>query len=339
VSEEALYRSVGGVPAGPSGTHAVFDPEESWDFGWVPPARRTEEQNAEVARIGATLPRFAISGRTNEDEKKVCLFELWKHPDVVAALGYAYDGTHQLTGSCVGAGGGNVAFSLASVEVLRLGDPEKIILPFYPYTYGRSRFRSGMGGGQGEGSTGAGWAEAATKDGILDNLTHTELPKPNNSDGLVWGRSVEMDWSAGGRSPCTDWLDKGVKHLIKTAAQLRSADEVEQAIRNLYPVTCASMYGHRPQVKDGVLMGIKGPRWSHQMSIHAVWLHPTLGRIFYLMNQWGKGAHGIDPAGGPAGGVWITDDDVDWICNDEVFAFSQFDGYPAPDFVLPWVFA
>lgn len=238
--------------------------------------------------------------------------------------------------NCVGAGGGNVAFTLSAIEVIRLNDPEKIILPFYPYTYGRSRYRSGMRG-RGEGSTGAGWAEAAVKDGILDNLS-LDVPKPKNSDALVWGESVEMEWSAGDREPCTKWLDIGTKHIIKTASRLKSADEVRSAIANLYPVTCASMYGFNPVVRDGVLLGVKGPRWSHQMSIHAYWDHPALGTLFWLQNQWGKNAHGTDPAGGPLGGVWITSKDVDWICQDEVFAFSQFDGYPAPDWEVEWIF-
>lgn len=187
---------------------------------------------------------------------------------------------------CVGAGGGNVAASLAFVEVIRLGDPEKVILPFYPFTYGRSRSRSGMGG-RGEGSTGTGWAEAAKQDGILDNLSHPELPKPKNSDALVWGSSVEMDWSAGERSPCKDWLDKGRVHLIKTVSRCRNAGDVRAALLNYYPVTEASMYGFNAKVEDGVLLGRRGPRWAHQMSFHAFQEHPKLGPIYWLMNQWG----------------------------------------------------
>ncbi len=147
-----------------------------------------------------------------------------------------------------------------------------------------------------------------------------------------------MEWSAGDRKPCTEWTGEGVKRLIRTAAKLNNSGEVRQAIANLFPVTCASMFGHNPKVVDGVLMGIKGPRWSHQMSIHAYWDHPKLGLIFFLMNQWGLNAHGTDPAGGPRGGVWIYAKDVDWICQDEVYAFSQFNGYPAPDWDVDWMY-
>lgn len=189
--------------------------------------------------------------------------------------------------NCVGAGAGNVIASLNFVEVVKLGDPEKIILPFYPYHYGRGRLASGMRG-RGEGSTGGGQAKAIRDDGIIDNLSHAELPKPSNSDALVWGKDVEMQWSAGDRSPCSDWLTTGKKYPVKTVAKLSSAAEVREALINLYPVTCASMYGHNPSVVKGVLLGKKGPRWSHQMSFHAYWKHPELGPIYWLHNQWGK---------------------------------------------------
>lgn len=328
-----LYASVGGklVAHGPSG-------REWWDFGWVPPEQRSDEQHEADAAALSRMPRFEVFGKGPfEDADKVDLTQLWRHPAVVAALGFPYPGTHQLTGSCVGAGSGNVVASVNFVEVLKFGDPEKVILPFYPYHYGRGRLKSGMGG-RGEGSSGSGQAEAIRTDGVLDNLSHPDLPKPTNSDALVWGGSVEMAWSAGGQSPCKDWLDKGRVHPIKTVAPLRSAGDVRQALVNLFPVTCASMYGHTPRIESGVLLGRRGPQWSHQMSIHAWWKHPALGPIYWLHNQWGLDAHGRCPTGMPGGGVWILESDVEWICRTgEVFAFSGMDGYPAPDFDVSWL--
>lgn len=68
-------------------------------------------------------------------------------------------------------------------------------------------------------------------------------------------------------------------------------------------------------------------------------IHTQFGELFYLMNQWGLNAHGKDPFGGPPGGVWITASDVDYICRDEVYAFSGKSGYPAPPIsVIPWSF-
>lgn len=234
--------------------------------------------------------------------------------------------------NCVGAGGGNVIATLAFIEVIRLGDPEQALIPFWLLPYGRSRFLGGMRG-PGEGSNGSFFAEAMLKDGVVEAKL-SELPQPSPDDGmLTWGSSAEMKWSDGG-AVSADWLAKSRKHLVKSAAKLSSADQVRDAIRNGFPVTCASMYAHRPSVTGTppVLLGRKSGEWSHQMSIQAWWKHPSLGEIFWLQNQWGGSAHGSDPAGGPPGGVWITKADVDWICRDEVYAFSQFDGFPATTF-------
>jgi hypothetical protein len=135
-------------------------------------------------------------------------------------------------------------------------------------------------------------------------------------------------------------LETSRQHVVKTTAECHSADDVRDGIANGYPATAASMWGmargrERCEVVDGVLLGRHTGEWAHQMSIQAWWDHTSLGEIFYVMNQWGKGTHGIDPAGGPPGGFWIEKADMDWICrNGEVFAFSGLAGFPARR--VPW---
>lgn len=319
--------------------------EPVWYFGWNPPVVNDEahtvvrntmgvskEQDDATAAAQRLMVKFQITGNDQGNDEKVCLFDLWKHPEVVAANGAAFSGIFQKTGSCVGAGGGNAIATLAFIEVVRLSDPEQALIPFWLLPYGRSRFLGGMRG-PGEGSNGSFFAEAMLKDGVVQ-ANIPELPQPSPDDGmLTWGSSAEMKWSDGGAVSST-WLDQSRKHLVKSAAKLSSADQVRDAIRNGFPVTCASMYAHRPSVTGtpAVLLGTKSGSWSHQMSIQAWWLHPSLGDIFWLQNQWGGSAHGIDPAGGPPGGVWIKKADMDWICRDEVYAFSQFAGFPATTF-------
>lgn len=121
--------------------------------GWIPPDVRTQEQHAAEQFARAEMPRFQIVGKKDDDPKKVCIWELWKHPMVKAALGFEYPGTHQLTGSCVGAGGGNAIFSVICVDAIKNKDPERIIIPFWLLPYGRSRYYLGDRN-QGEGSTG-----------------------------------------------------------------------------------------------------------------------------------------------------------------------------------------
>jgi hypothetical protein len=160
------------------------------------------------------------------------------------------------------------------------------------------------------------------------------MPTFTRDDGFVWGSREEYKWSDGDNPDTMRLLPESRKHLVQTTAQCRNHEDVADAIRNGYPVTCASNYAHRPSVQSdpAVLLGKRSGSWSHQMSIQAWWEHPKLGHIYWLHNQWGLNAHGRDPAGGPPGGVWITAADVDWICRDEVFAFSQYQGFPAQTF-------
>lgn len=332
-----FYESVGGkrVQLGNNGG-------EITSFGWIPPENRTEAEHAAAHDAVASMPRFAIDGKSvAADEKKVCLFELWKHPDVVQANGSEFTGVHQITGSCVGAGGGNCWMTLACIEAVRLGDPELPKMPFWLLPYGRSRFYLGDRG-PGEGSTGSTFAKAAREDGVIP-ADAPGLPTWTRDDGWTWGRAVEMKFSDGDNPETMALLPTSRLHLVKTTAQCKSGDDAREAVKGFFPLTAASMYAHDGGKVQGsganaCLLARRSGSWSHQMSILAWWDHPQFGELFYLMNQWGLGAHGTCPTGAPRGGVWITKADVDFICRDEVFAFSQFAGFPAPVKPLPWVF-
>jgi hypothetical protein len=243
--------------------------------------------------------------------------------------------------NCVGAGGGNMWATLAFYESIVAGEAELAKVPFWLLPYGRSRFYCGMKT-PGEGSLGSCFARAAVEDGTLE-YDRYGLPQPTSrDDGWIWGRNVEMSWSDGDARQSLDALEHSRKHLIKTAAQCRSASDVWQALVNGYPVTCASMYAHnggrvQGEGKDAVLLASRSGSWAHQMSILACRKHPQFGNLFWLHNQWGLRAHGICPTGMPPGGVWIKASDVDWICRDEVYAFSQYNGFPAPSKPLDWL--
>lgn len=323
------YHSVGGRPIYLGG-------EEVWSFGWRPPQVRWPEEHERLALSRHSM--LAIAGTSEYGaEKKIMLTDLWKHPTVVAANGFEFPGFLQNTGACVGVSSGDVCFTLACIEVIRLGEPEQALIPFWPLTYGRGRMRSGING-RGEGSSGTGQAEAYREDGIVPAKTNG-LPTFSIKDGMLSvGSSVEMEWSDG-KGISTRWLEQSRKHVVKQTAMCRNADDVREAIVNGYPVTEASMYGFNARVEGtpAVLLGRRGPRWAHQMNIEGWWEHPQLGELFLLVNQWGQSAHGTDPAGAPKGAVWVTKADVNWMCNDqEVFAYSQFQGFPAQN-VLNWL--
>jgi hypothetical protein len=347
--DEDFFRSVGGEPRAlprqawstPTG-HTSGGETFVWNFGWLPEEIRTEQQHeAHQAAVGL-MPRFLITGTpTADDVEAVNLTATWKHADVVAANGSEFTGTHQLTGSCVGAGGGNMWATLAFYESIVAGEAELAKVPFWLLPYGRSRYYCGMKS-PGEGSLGSCFARAAVEDGTLE-YDRAGLPQPTSrDDGWIWGRSVELSWSDGDARQSLDALEHSRKHLIKTAAHCRSASDVRQALLNGYPVTCASSYAHnggrvQGEGKDAVLLASRSGSWNHQMSALACRRHPKFGWIYWLMNQWGLRAHGICPTGMPPGGVWIPEPDMDWICRDEVYAFSGNNGFPAPAKPLDWL--
>lgn len=337
-----FYKSVGGI-------QMSFGTRKSsplvWDFGYVAEPKRTDAEQAAHHMAVAEMPRFAIQGKSlsaDENIKEAMLTSLWKHQHVVDANGFAYPGTHQITGSCVGAAYGNVIVTLACVEAITRGEPEQALIPFWLLAYGRSRYYLGSRS-PGSGSTGSTMAKAAREDGDVE-ARRSGLPLFTNSDGLVWGKSAELAWSDGDAQQTMALLPEARRHLVQTTAQCANHNDVKEAIINGYPCTAASMYAHdggKVQGTPPVLLAKRRGQWSHQMSILNWILHPQFGDLFWLHNQWGLGAHGIDPYGGPAGGVWITAADVDYICRDEAFAYSNRQGYPAPapSGPIPWVYA
>lgn len=264
--EVATLLSVGGKPEvlGGNGDPVV------WHFGWIPFALRSQAQALAAVVAEATAPpRFAIRGNQRSDAEKVCLTDLWKHPETVQALGFAYPGTHQLTGSCVGAGGGNGLFSLIAADAIMRRDPARIVVPFWLLPYGRSRYYMGDRS-PGEGSLGGTFAKAVREDGTLDAKA-AGLPPFTNEDGLVWGSRVEYSWSDGDAEQTMRLLPESRKHLVQSTAACKSADDVRDAIRNYYPVTIASSWGGLmkcpTQGNPPVLMSRRTGSWGHQMCL------------------------------------------------------------------------
>ena len=123
-------------------------------FGWIPPQERTRAQKRIHGEILERTPEFQLPGYREQSGR----FALWKaFRDVTGGDVYI----NQTTGSCVGAGGGNMLRTLMAVEILA-GELEEWKEIWWPFTYGRSRFRAGMTT-PGEGSFGSAWMEAAVK--------------------------------------------------------------------------------------------------------------------------------------------------------------------------------
>lgn len=238
----------------------------------------------------------------------------------------------QKTGSCVGAGGGNMLSTLIGVEI-QAGEHEVIQAPWWLYTYGQSRARLGLDS-EGEGSTGAAWAAEIQEGGIF---SLEEIPEVGNFTSEQGWRSVssrtELAWSVG-----QPWKDRyGARarlHPVKGVRHVASADQAGEELRNGRPITMASMFGSktiRPRGNPVVNIAEYDDEWSHQMFIDEVWDHPTEGTLYRVGNNWGPSAHPAPKSGEPAGGFYITKATLERILREdsEVYAYDGFGGFQA----------
>jgi hypothetical protein len=309
----------------------------NYPTGWIKPEDRTAEMHAAdaTARQGMR-PRFALDGVQRIDPGPyVNLMDLWKHPSVIAALGFEFSGVHQLTGSCVGAGGGNAIFTLSAVEVILKNDPEQIILPFWLHPYGKSRELMGERS-EGEGSLGSTFAQAVKQFGCFSQK-EPGLPPYENNDGLTWGAKTELKWS-NGTAIGSEWVTLGKKHLVKSTDPVKSSNDGKGSIKNLYPMTFACPWFMTPGQervqgsKEPACVGSLSSNGGHQTSILAVWEHPELGLLFWNENQWGLKTYKTDPKTGRGSGCWMTERDFNKVAQNrdgEIFSLSQYDGYPS----------
>jgi hypothetical protein len=303
--------------------------EAIWNFGYITPENRSDTEKAFDEASKAQMVPFEIIG-AQEPKDRAFLWDCAK----AANGGKNFTVFYQQTGSCVGNGGGQAVWYLSAVEVVRLKDREQVLLPFYLLPYGRSRYYAGLRG-RGEGSFGSAFAEAMRKDGILA-ANQQGLPKYDDKSGITWGRSAELDWSDGAKID-NKWLTESRKHLVKSTAQVKTAQQVRDALLNYYPCTIASDWGGQmtPSIQGDppIRLNKRADTWQHQMCVIGTINHPQFGWIYYILNSWGLNAHGAPPEKGygePPGGFWVRESDMDYIARQgDSFAFSQFEGFPA----------
>jgi hypothetical protein len=312
-------------------------------LGWISPRDRTPDQHAAHARSLARMPRFALPDPSiGLGPVKVCLYDAWSKPEVVADVGFVFPRFHQLTGSCVGAGGGQALFSLIAMQRLLAENPTKAFLPFWPFSYGRCRLNEGDRG-EGEGAMGSSFAEVLVKEGVL-SASEPGLPAFTNADGLVLTQRLEMHWSNGAASDLVGYLDRARVHPVGSAAPLRTFEEVKAALLNGYPITwaCNDYIGHASVQGSGADACVVG-RWDgsggHQQSVHAYWDHPSLGPVVWVQNNWPGSTYPKDPAGGPVCGCWVKQADVEaaFRLDAEVYALSHLTWFPAQPALLSWL--
>jgi hypothetical protein len=296
------------------------------NFGWVPHAVRTPEQNKLNFDMIGAMPQFKLKG-TGYYNTSGGQSQIW---DCVRKLnsGANLKALYQQIGSCVGHGLCNAEWYLMFVQNIIKGKRETPVLPYEPYGYAQSRVCAGISGNS-DGSTGTGAADASKLYGILDSRIDGLPAFKDEAETITFSGNTDKSW--GNRGAPSQYLTEGKKHLVKTVSLIRNSDDAIAALYNNYPLTLASDWGGKmmPDLKEGVLLNPHADTWNHQMSCTNVWDHPILKMIFYIQNSWSATAHGRGPNGEPLGGFWILRKDMDYIiAQQEVFAFSDEDGFP-----------
>jgi len=312
-------------------------------LGFIPKRERTQAQLDQHSWAeGQMLRAHGLPEVVLAKGQKVCLFDAWKDPRVVADVGFVFPRFHQLTGSCVGAGGGQALFTLIAVQRCLAATPTKAFIPFWPFDYGRCRANEGDRG-QGEGAMGSSFADTVVKEGVID-ASSQGLPAFTSNDGLVLTERLEMQWSDGNSSVVTKWEPDAKVHPVGSAAVCKSVADVKAAILNGYPVTfaCDDYIGHASVLgsgADAALVGHWDSPGGHQQSIHAYWEHPSLGALYWAQNNWPAQSYPRDPAGGPVCGCWVEEERVTaaFRLDAEVYALSHLTWFPAQPSVLDWL--
>lgn len=314
-------------------------------LGWIAPKDRSLEMERIHENAMAKLIRraFKIEGKPKADPgPRVSLISMWNHPRVIADIGRPFTGFYQFTGSCVGVGGGNAIFSAVLFDILERKQSERVFIPWWGYTYGKSRFRLGDTR-PGDGSLGSTFAEAAEQDGVFSSEEQgLEAFTFSDDKGVCLTKEIELKWSDGDDIPKKyDPIAKS--HLSHVESDIKRAEDLREAIRNYYPCSFACNRYMSPggcrisgTGDNKVLLGSFDTYGPHQQSVQAWWDHPELGPIGYVLNQWGD-AYALDPATGLRRGCWVRLDNFQTTIRTqdaEVFPWTNVEGYPAQ--TLSW---
>lgn len=264
---------------------------------------------------------FIITSKTRDSKgKKLMLYEV-----VRKLLGRDTDNYPQEIGDCVSFGAKNAVEYLMASERLMKGDREKWSPVFPPYLYGTGRVFIGRGRLNGsDGSLGSWMADAVIKYGVLRS-DFEGVPKYSGRVASKWGDSP---------GPDKKFVEEGKLHPVRSAALIKSWDELVEAIVNGYPCTTASDIGYSmTPSSDGFHR--QNDSWAHQMCVIGVDDGYKNGNEPYaiILNSWGD-SHGTlkDFDTGetlPAGVLRVRRKDMEkHIRQEETFAYSNFDGFP-----------
>ncbi len=218
--------------------------------GWLGEDRAAEEFNL-LRNQFLYFPNFLVAGAAG---KKQFLYRF-----VRKAIGSDTKNYPQQIGDCVSFGAKNAVEYLICTEKAVNGIREDFHPIFPPYIYGTSRVQVGGGRlGNEDGSLGSWAAQSVMKYGILA-ADDSGVPAYSGQVAKTWGRSP---------GPAQNFLDIASKRPVKSAAQIKSWEELVAAIVNGYPCTVASNQGFAMEADSSGFHQAKG-QWGHQLCARA----------------------------------------------------------------------
>lgn len=229
----------------------------------------------------------------------------------------------QQTGDCCSMGATHAIEYGSVAGALIYGQHIEFKHVFPPFIYGVSRTAPDCGDGKlgrSAGSTGAWTAYAAQHYGVLFE----------DDEGVpAYSGNLADTW--GSRGVPKEFYSLASDNLVKSTARLTSIDQIRDALINYHMCTIASSWAFKVSERDGVKLYVRDPRtsWGHQMSLIA-WRDDPFPAAFEL-NSWGPDATGPQKEDEPLGGAWRDADELakELKTGVEVYAYSNFDGFPA----------
>lgn len=321
-------------------------------LGWIEPQYRTQEQHDAHFKALGNRVAFTIPFKDLPKGTKIILTDVWKHPTVISDIGKPFTGFGQHTGSCVGVSTGNAEFTLAGVQRLLTEGATKAFIPFWPFNYGRCRYREGDRG-QGEGAVDSVMGQTIHEEGTI-SISHPDvsgmnLPAYQWDDNGLWlsGSSVEYTWSDGAYSGNQKLMPIAKNYPVGGIASLSDPSGIIASVSNGYPVLdgCSKYVGNGSIVGSGDTAYVKGHydgSGGHSTCFLGVWNHPNDGYLFLYSNQWPTSTYPRDPAGGGRCCVWITESEVAKLFSQyggnqgETMALSHLTYFPAQPTILDW---
>jgi hypothetical protein len=235
-------------------------------LGWIEPTLRTAAQHNADAAVKASLAvRFALPMPPMAAGQKVCLYDAWKHPDVVADAGRPFTRVWQKTGSCVWAGGTCAVLSTIAMQRVAGVSPTKAFVPFTLHNYAMSRHYMGDDR-QGEGSLGSTFWKSLTTDGVRDWPADTsdELPDYKiEDDAFSLTAAQEMAWSSYRNPNVAKVVEVSRPHVFAAVGECRTVQDIRAMVLNGYGVSfaCNNYIGNGSVRGSGADAYVRG-KWA-----------------------------------------------------------------------------